>query len=177
VLFGVREKWNRLPSGLRGSQNFSRFISSFMMQLAYGKRGHDLKRTIPPESPQPLAALLLPEVLPTGRQQEKLKEARLHLSRKMKWDCIDTSIALSAGTYEMEVKASGVTLRLRGDVNCVNTEIEPDAFISGLSLLPLPFDEKLEREIREKLGEPAPDRSAVGAKRKSRSKARNDVDH
>ena len=176
VLFGVREKWDRLPNGLRGSQNFSRFISAYMMHLAYRKRGHDLKWTTPPESPQPLAGLLLPEILPSGKQQEKLKETRLHLSRKMKWDCISTTIDLGAGKYEMEVNPSGVKLRLHGDVKCVNTEIDLGAFISGLSHLPLPLDEKLEWEIREKLGESQPNRSSIGAKRKNRLKAPEDVD-
>jgi hypothetical protein len=176
VLFGVREKWDRLPNCLRGSHAFSRFISAYMMHLAYKKRGHNLKWTTPPESPQPLAALLLPETLPSGRLQEKLKETRLHLSRKMKWDCIATSIALGTGTYEMEVKPGGVTLRLHGDVKCVNTEIELGEFISGLSHLPLPLNEKLEWEIREKLGELQPSRCSVGVKRKNRLKAPEDVD-
>jgi hypothetical protein len=176
VLFGVREKWDRLPNGLRISQSFSRFISAFMMHLSYKKRGHNLKWTTPPKSPQPLAGLLLPEILPSGKQQEKLKETRLHLSRKMKWDCMTTSIDLGPGKYEIEVKSSGVKLRLHGDAKCINTEIESGAFISGLSCLPLPLDEKLEWEIREKLGESQPNCSSGGAKRKNRSKAREDVD-
>jgi hypothetical protein len=176
VLFGVREKWDRLPNGLRRSQTFSRFISAYMMHLAYRTRGYNLKWTTPPESPQPLAGLLQPENLPSGKQQEKLKETRLHLARKMKWDCIATSIDLGAGKYEMEVKPSGVKLRLHGDVKCVNTEIDLGKFSSGLSHLPLPLDEKLEWELREKLGESQPNRSSVGAKRKKRSKTPEDVD-
>ncbi len=176
VLFGVREKWDRLPNGLRRSQTFSRFISAYMMHLAYRRRGYNLKWKTPPESPQPLTGLLLPEILPSGKQQEKLKETRLYLSRKMKWDCIATSIDLGAGKYEMEVKPSGVRLRLHGDVKCVNTEIDLGKFSSGLSHLPLPLDEKLEWEIREKLGESQPNRSSIGAKRKNRIKAPEDVD-
>lgn len=168
ILFGVREKWNRLPNKLRGSEHFRRFISTHMMNLTYKRYGHDLKLIKPPISPMPIAALLVPEKLPSGKQLDKKQlkkpnDIRLDLARKQKWDCINTSVSLSTGDYSMDIKSTGVTIRFRGDVKCFDTEIDLDAFCAELRNMPIPWDEKGEKKIRADLDDSV---SNIGDNRK-----------
>lgn len=146
ILFAAREGWIGLSKELREFPGLGLAVSHRIVQLSHRLSGTQVNFGEPPAKPESLLELLSSD---SGSLSKPQNDAALYISRKMKWDCIETLIKLGKGNYQLEVTSSGIQLKLDGDINAVVTGVMQGKFKDYLcnSVIPL----KLDRKVREML--------------------------
>lgn len=147
LLFSAREKWIGLPLELRYMPGLNRAVSHRMAAMAHRKAKTGIELGSPPLRCRPLRELFIPGAKGWTSKQ---KDAALNLARAMKWDCISTKISLGKGDYKLKVDGAGVHIFLQGEVKAVNTDIDPQTFLSLLSKTRM-INQKTDKKIREDL--------------------------
>ena len=135
ILFAARDGWLALDRDLRHGARFISETNNFMARMLQQPE-HKLEW----ESPKPPLLPLYRRLAPAkdGREEKKAAQLRLDLARKMKWDCIHTSIQLPPGSYPMNVSRAGIEIRFTGEPRYVVVGVDNDSFFKQLEQMPLP---------------------------------------
>ena len=147
ILCGARDGWERLPRELREApMGLEAAVTHRMAAMAHqlAKTGLDLGEPAP--RPQPLRELFVP----AGTWRARERDAALYLARKSRWNCIETSIRLGVGAYDLRVERSGVRLVLEGEPKAVETHANTASFLDSLARARIASG--LDAEIRRRLG-------------------------
>ena len=146
LLAGLREGWMGLSYSLKQQQRCDSFVPHVMAMLAH--RFSETGMVFPKIE----APLLLCEHFHGERWSKKQQDAAAHLAKKLKWNCVSTSISLGRGDYHLKVGSTGVDILLDGEVKAVRTVVNKEKFSFLLSDLYV-LEPKIDTEIRKILGE------------------------
>jgi len=131
ILFAAREGWLGLPLALRDIEGLQAAVSHRMAAMTHHLAGSEIDLGKPPARPVPLRELFVQGA--TG-WTSKQREAALLFARESKWnECINTSINLGKGEYQIVIDGGGVQILIPGDVKAVVREVNPSQFFSLLS--------------------------------------------
>ena len=147
VLFGVRDGWMRLPLRLRPGRDLLDAVSHRMACLSHriDRTGFDLGNA--PPRVLPLRELFKD----SSRSKSKLKFAAIKLATLEHWDCIQSSIVLRSGQYELIGRNGSTVIRMSGEPK-VSREIDHELFFNLLSGVRFDRIGKLEGIRRELSG-------------------------
>ncbi|BBO91021.1 hypothetical protein [Desulfosarcina ovata] len=148
ILFGAREGWIDLAVDLRHGKRFADDMALRMARACHHAAASGL--TVATEAPPalPLRTLLRASG-EEQRQQKRIAAAMLEIARRQKWDCIETTIRLPKGQYQLVVEPGSTRLVLDGDVKTVQASVRQELFWEAMSQLPLPLPDALERLARK----------------------------
>lgn len=147
VLFGARYGWQDLPLELRDvPDGLGQAVTHRMAAMAHRLEGTGIDLGDPPPRCRPLRELFTSE----ARWRARQRRASLLLARKSGWDCIETTVRLRGGTYELRVGRGGLQIVCKGEPAAVSVEAHPERFFKCLSHARIKG--KLDAEVRKGLG-------------------------
>lgn len=135
ILFAARDGWLALDRDLRHGARFIAETNDYMARVL--QRG-DQKLEWEPPTPLLIPLYRRLALGSDARSEKKAAQLRLELARKMRWDCIHTTIQLPHGSYPMTVGRNGVEIRFSGEPKLITTTVDNEAFFERLERTPLP---------------------------------------
>lgn len=137
LLFGIRSGWQELPLDLRRMQDLAPAVSHRMATIAQQKAQTDLALGPLPVRPTPLREVFMDDW--KSRHQEA---ARL-LALKQGWGCLQTTINLSGGHYELRGQGGSVQIVMTGEPR-MTYAVNRDRFFQHLANERIPIKAELE---------------------------------
>ena len=137
LLFGIRSGWQELPLDLRSKRDLAPAISHCMATIAQQLAQTDLALGTPPPRPRPLREVFMCDW--TKRHQEA---ARL-LAGRQGWDCLQTTIDLSDGHYELRSRRGAMQILMDGEPR-ITYAVKRDRFFQHLANEKIPVKAELE---------------------------------
>ncbi len=126
LLFGARSGWQELPLDLRNIKDMAPAISHLMASIAQQTAHTNLELGTPPTRPRPLREAFM------GDWTRRHQEAARTLAQRQGWDCLQTTIDLSNGHYELRGKRSGIQIVMDGEPAITYT-VDQDSFFQHLA--------------------------------------------
>lgn len=166
ILFAARDGWLGMPSELRGHPSSQAAIMHRMAAMAHRIDKTGLNLGSPPNRPLPLREYFSSKE-PWDKEQ---KDAALALAREQEWSkCVQTTIALPVGDYQMRVQSNGTSIIFEGEPKTVKTEVDRTMFFEHMSTIsPSDFLKLEPADYFEQFAKIPPDAAAPRKKKQSR---------
>jgi len=129
ALFAARDGWLGLPVVMRDLPGMWPAVVDRMAALAHRIIGSGIQ--LGNVSPRPIP---LRELLRVGESgwNSRQRAATLELAKRLKWDCIRTTVSLGKGEYCVRIDSQGVHIELNRDIGAVKTDVIPKQFLQRL---------------------------------------------
>ena len=137
ILFGVRSGWQEFPLEFRDLLGLSLAVPHRMAAKSQQMAHTRLEIGDPPPRCIPLRELFLSD------WDKKQQEAASFLAKKRGWDCMQTTIQLNNGTYELRGSRSGMQIMTDSEP-AITREIDKDRFFRNLAKEKIASKEEME---------------------------------
>ena len=137
ILFGVRSGWQEFPLEFRDLLGLSLAVPHRMAAKSQQMAHTRLEIGDPPPRCIPLRELFLSD------WDKKQQEAASFLAKKRGWDCMQTTIQLNNGTYELRGSRSGMQIMTDSEP-AITREIDKDRFFRNLAKEKIGSKEEME---------------------------------
>ena len=137
ILFGVRSGWQEFPLELRNPMGLSLAVPHRM-----AAKSHHVARTRLEIGDSPPRCIPLRELFLADWGKKQQAAARF-LAKKRGWDCMQTTIHLNNGTYELRGSRSGMQIMTEGEP-AITHEIDRDRFFRNLAKEKIASKEEME---------------------------------
>lgn len=146
MLFAAREGWMGMAEELRATTGLMQAVSHRMVEYAHRAIGTKLTFGKPPERPRSWR-----ELFKSGERglKKPQREAAVEMANAFGWDIVHTHIRLPKGSYETQIDAGGLSIRIAGRADVVELVVDERELVNRLGYQPVP--PALDSRIRKML--------------------------
>ena len=137
LLFGVRSGWQELPLELRSASGLAQAVSHRMAAMSQKLAETGLDLGTPPPRCRPLRELFQSD------WDKRHQRAARYLAQKQGWDCIQSTIHLNNGQYELRGSRGGIQILVNGEPT-ISYEVDAKRFFKNMTEARISGKEELE---------------------------------